>query len=275
MKEKILITGCAGFIGSSLANKLLINKNFSIYGLDNINSYYDLKLKKNRLKELVKNKNFKFFKIDISNKKSILKNFKRYKYNHVFHLAAQAGVRYSIENPEQYLNSNLIGFYNILEAIKINKVRNFYFASSSSVYGDKKKFPLSENFSTDFPKSFYAATKKCNEVMAYSYSSLYKIKTIGFRFFTVYGPKGRPDMTPFSFLNKYFKNQNIKVFNQGKHERDFTYIDDTINLILQIFKKTKSKNFKSKFEIYNLAGGKPNKLMYYINLIEKKLQKKN
>lgn len=274
MKEKILITGCAGFIGSSLTKKLLKNKNFSIYGLDNINSYYDLNLKKNRLRELVKDKNFKFFKIDISNKKLILKNFKKYKYNHVFHLAAQAGVRYSIENPEQYLNSNLIGFYNILEAIKINKVRNFYFASSSSVYGDKKKFPLSENFSTDFPKSFYAATKKCNEVMAYSYSSLYKIKTIGFRFFTVYGPQGRPDMTPFSFLDKHFRNQKIKVFNQGKHERDFTYIDDTINLIFKIFKKTKTKKFKSKFEIYNIAGGKPNKLMNYINLIEKKLKKK-
>ena len=274
MKEKILITGCSGFIGSSLVKKLIKNKSFVIHGLDNINKYYDLKLKKDRLKELVKYKNFKFFKIDVSNKDILLKNFKTYKYTHVFHLAAQAGVRYSLENPEQYLNSNLIGFFNILEAIKINKVKNFYFASSSSVYGDSKKFPLSENFSTDFPKSFYAATKKCNEIMAYSYSNLYNIKTIGLRFFTVYGPQGRPDMTPFSFLSKHFRNKSIQIFNQGKHERDFTYIDDTINLILKIFNKTKSRNFKSKFEIYNLAGGKPNKLMHYIDIIERKLEKK-
>jgi UDP-glucuronate 4-epimerase len=274
MKEKILVTGCAGFIGSSLVKKLLSYDKFKVYGLDNINNYYDLRLKKDRLKKLTSNSNFKFYKIDILNKKKIIENFKMNNYKHVFHLAAQAGVRFSIEKPEEYLNSNIIGFYNILEAAKKTKLSNLYFASSSSVYGDKKKFPLSENFSTDFPKSFYAATKKCNEVMAYSYSNLYNIKMFGLRFFTVYGPYGRPDMTPFSFLTKHFNKKNIEIYNQGKHERDFTYIDDAINLIFKIFQKTKKNSFKSNFEIFNVAGGKPNKLMNYIKVIEKKLDVK-
>ena len=267
-KKKILVTGCAGFIGSNLVDKLTNSKNNIVYGIDNLNNYYDHKLKKKRLKKLSKKKNFTLFKIDISSKKNILKNFSIIKYDYVFHLAAQAGVRYSINNPDTYLKSNLIGFYNILESAKKINVKLFYFASSSSVYGDKKKFPISEKFNTDTPKSFYAATKKCNEIIAHSYSHLYKMKIIGLRFFTVYGPLGRPDMTPFSFLNKHYQGKHIDIFNKGNHERDFTYIDDVINFILILFEKNQ-KNMNSNYEIYNIGKGSPQKLLKYIGQIEK------
>ena len=179
--KRILVTGCAGFIGSKLVEQLLQFKNFKIVGIDNINNYYDINLKKNRLKFL-KNKNFKFIKIDIKNKKKVLENFKQNKYDFIFHLAAQAGVRYSVENPQKYFESNILGHFNILEACREYKPKILFFASSSSVYGDQKKFPLKEEFNTDKPKSFYAATKKCTEIMSYSYSEIYKLRTIGLRF---------------------------------------------------------------------------------------------
>lgn len=269
--KRILVTGCAGFIGSKLVEQLLQFKNFKIVGIDNINNYYDINLKKNRLKFL-KNKNFNFIKIDIKNKKKVLNNFKKYKYDFVFHFAAQAGVRYSVENPQKYFDSNILGHFNILEACKIYKPKILFFASSSSVYGDQKKFPINENFNTDKPKSFYAATKKCNEIMSYSYSQIYNLNVIGLRFFTVYGPFGRPDMTPFKFLNSFFEKKFIKIFNYGKHERDFTYIDDTIMMIFNLFKKySKLKSLKGHFNIYNLAKGKSEKLTNYISKIESEL----
>tara|TARA_B100001250_G_C19771890_1_gene777557 strand:+ start:644 stop:1624 length:981 start_codon:yes stop_codon:yes gene_type:complete len=267
-KKKILVTGCAGFIGSYLVGKLIETNKYIVYGIDNLNNYYDYKLKKERLNKLLKKKSFFFYKFDISNSKKIIKNFKKNKYDFVFHLAAQAGVRFSIKKPDTYLSSNIIGFYNILEASKITNVKLIYFASSSSVYGDKKKFPVSEKFNSDTPKSFYAATKKCNEIMAYSYSHLYNMKIIGLRFFTVYGPLGRPDMTPFSFLNKYYEGKYINIYNKGNHQRDFTYIDDVINFLLKLFEKNK-KNVKSNFEIFNIGRGKPQRLLKYIKIIEK------
>tara|TARA_X000000950_G_scaffold184947_1_gene224032 strand:- start:49906 stop:50889 length:984 start_codon:yes stop_codon:yes gene_type:complete len=269
--KRILVTGCAGFIGSKLVEQLLQFKNFKIVGIDNINNYYDINLKKNRLKFL-KNKNFKFIKIDIKNKKKVLENFKQNKYDFIFHLAAQAGVRYSVENPQKYFESNILGHFNILEACREYKPKILFFASSSSVYGDQKKFPLKEEFNTDKPKSFYAATKKCTEIMSYSYSEIYKLRTIGLRFFTVFGPYGRPDMTPYTFLNSYYARKFIKVFGFGEHERDFTYIDDTVNMILALFKKVKSKKSKEKFEIFNVAKGNTSKLKTYISLIEKNLK---
>ena len=266
--KKALVTGCAGFIGSNLVSKLLKSKNLRVFGIDNINNYYDTNLKKNRLK-LLKNKKFKFYKLNIQNKKKILNNFKINKYDYIFHFAAQAGVRYSVENPQKYFDSNIQGYFNILEACKIHKPKILFFASSSSVYGDQKKMPLNEKLKTDEPKSFYAATKKCNEIMSYSYSKIYNLNIIGLRFFTVYGPFGRPDMTPYTFLNNYFKKKAIKVFNYGKHERDFTYIDDTISSILSLFKFfEKKKNLNSFFEIFNVARGKSEKLLKYLNYIE-------
>ena len=272
--KKILVTGCAGFIGNKLLLELIKLKKFKLYGLDNINNYYSRSLKKKRL-SLIGKKNFKFYEIDIKNKNKLLKNFKQNKYDYVFHLAAQAGVRYSIQQPQKYFDSNIQGFFNMLEACRHYKIKTLFFASSSSVYGDQKKTPLKENFNTDKPKSFYAATKKCNEVMAYSYSNIYKLNTVGLRFFTVYGPFGRPDMTPFNFLNQFFKNETIKIFNFGKHERDFTFIEDTINTIILLFKEyEKKKKLNSHFEIFNIARGKSEKLLNYIELLEKILGKK-
>ena len=237
--KKILVTGCAGFIGYHLALKFLKLKNYKVFGIDNMNNYYDTNLKNDRLKILKKNKKFNFFKIDISNKKKLENNFFKFKYDYIFHMAAQAGVRYSILNPDIYFNSNFVGFYNVLECVKKFKIKHLYFASSSSVYGDKKKFPIKEDFRLDNPKSFYAASKICNEIMAKSYCNIYDINATGLRFFTVYGPYGRPDMTPYKFLNNFFLNKRIKVFNMGKHKRDFTFIDDIIEMIFRLFLKTK------------------------------------
>ena len=272
--KKILVTGCAGFIGNKLLIELVKLKKYKLYGIDNINNYYSPSLKKKRL-NLINRKELKFYKLDITNKKKLLKNFKQNKYDYIFHLAAQAGVRYSIENPQKYFDSNIKGFFNILEACRFYKIKILFFASSSSVYGDQKKIPLRENFNTDKPRSFYAATKKCNEVMAYSYSTIYKLNTVSLRFFTVYGPFGRPDMTPFSFLNQFYKRETIKIFNYGNHQRDFTFIEDTINFIILLFKKyEKKKKLSSHFEIFNIARGKSEKLINYIDLIENLLGKK-
>ena len=270
MKQKILITGCAGFIGFFLSKKLL-EKKIKIIGIDDLNDYYDKKLKNDRIKILKKNNNFIFIKKDISNLKNIEKIFRNFKPNIVVNLAAQAGVRYSLISREPYFKSNIKGFYNILELSKKFNVKKLIFASTSSVYGDSKKFPLKENFSTDNPKSFYAATKKCNEIMAYSYSKLCKTHFIGLRFVTVYGPYGRPDMALYKFVKSIKKNKTIDVFNNGNHFRDFTYIDDIIDGVIN---SIKLKNSRNNFEILNLCRGKVKKLNYFLSLIEKYTKKK-
>lgn len=264
----ILVTGCSGFIGYHLCLKLLNTKN-NIYGLDNLNNYYDLKLKKERLKNL-KRKNFFFEQIDITNKKKLNNLVKKNKIQIIYHLAAQAGVRYSILNPSTYFDNNLKGFFNILETSRENKVKHLIFASTSSVYGKKKIFPLNENDNTDQPLSFYAATKKCNEIMAYSYSEIYKLKCTGVRFFTVYGPYGRPDMALYKFSESLIRKKWLNLFNKGNHTRDFTYIDDVIHFL----EKMKNVQQKNNYCIYNLCSSKPIGLMKYLNEIEKNLQSK-
>ena len=233
MREKILITGAAGFIGFHLSN-LLLQKGYDVIGIDNMNDYYDIKLKEGRLSILNEKNNFKFYKIDLVDKKNIDYIFEKYKFDYVINLAAQAGVRYSIDNPYAYIDSNVVGFINILEACRHNPVKHLLYASSSSVYGGNKIAPFSTEHQVDHPVSLYAATKKSNELMAHTYSHLYKIPTTGLRFFTVYGPWGRPDMAYFSFTDAILKDKPIKVFNHGKMERDFTYIDDIVEGIYRL-----------------------------------------
>ncbi len=269
---KILITGSAGFIGFHLAKKLLENKKNKIYGIDNLNDYYDVRIKRERNKILKKNKHFLFKKIDIKNSKNLKDYLTVIKPKIIIHLAAQAGVRYSITNPETYLKNNIDGFFNILNISKILKIDHLVFASTSSVYGSNNSFPLKETLNTDKPLSFYAATKKSNEVMAYSYSNIYKLPITGLRFFTVYGPFGRPDMSLYKFSNKIIKRKKIPIYNFGKHERDFTYVDDIISGITKVLLNPPRK--KIPFEIYNLGNGKPRKLMDFLSLIEKYLYKK-
>lgn len=273
---KILVTGCCGFIGFHLSKKLLQKKNTKIIGIDNINNYYDTKLKKDRLKILKNYNNFVFYKLDITNLKKLNKLFKKYNYKTVVHLAAQAGVRYSIENPNTYFNSNVAGFFNILSLSKEYKINHLIYASTSSVYGASKKFPLTENMTTDYPLSFYAATKKTNEIMAYSFSNVYKLRTTGLRFFTVYGPYGRPDMSLFKFVKNIILGKPIQLFNKGLHQRDFTYIDDVVSYInFLIFNK--NINFgkdKVPYEIYNIGNGKTVKLLNFIEVIQNNLFKK-
>lgn len=267
---KILITGCAGFIGYHLSKKLLSSHNYTIFGIDNINSYYDIELKKSRIKILKDQfKNFNFKKIDLSDRKNILKLFDEENFTHVINLAAQAGVRFSIENPIPYVESNLIGFFNILDVSRINKINHFIFASTSSVYGDSKKFPLKETDNTDRPLSFYAATKKSNEVMAYSYSNIYGLPCSGLRFFTVYGPLGRPDMALFKFTKSIINGEKIELFNKGNHIRDFTFIDDVTETIAKLINKPSKQ--KIPFEIFNIGNSKPEKLKSFLSIIEKNL----
>jgi len=280
----ILITGCAGFIGFNISQYL--GKTNNIIGVDNLNSYYSQKLKLDRLKELKKNKKFKFYKIDISKKKDFEKIFKKQKIHVVINLAAQAGVRYSIENPDAYTSSNLIGFSVILELSRKYKVNHLLAASTSSVYGDNKSKILTENLNTDHPIQYYAATKKSNEVMGHSYSHMFNMKITMLRFFTVYGPWGRPDMALFKFTKNILENKPIDVFNYGKHTRDFTYIDDIIEGIIKTIDDpaTINVNWKSDapdpatsnapWRIYNIGNNSPVKLMDYINALEKALQKK-
>ena len=270
---KILITGCAGFIGFHLTKLLIENINVEVFGIDNMNAYYDVDLKKTRLKILKKNKNFKFEKIDITNENKLLSSFNRNSYTHVIHLAAQAGVRYSIENPETYVQNNLVGFFNVLNLSNKFKIKHFLFASTSSVYGSSKKFPLNEDLKTDSPLSFYAATKKSNELMAYSYSNIYKLPCTALRFFTVYGPYGRPDMALFLFTEAILNNKKINLNNSGKHIRDFTYIDDVTNAVQKMIKKPSKKNIP--YEVYNVAGANPKNLKYFLSIIEKNLKKKS
>lgn len=269
-----LITGVAGFIGFYLSKKLLA-QDCTVVGLDNMNDYYDVKLKEARLEKLKPYENFTFIKGDISDKELIMNTFAEYKPNVVVNLAAQAGVRYSIENPEVYIESNIIGFYNILEACRHHPVDHLVYASSSSVYGANKKVPFEETDFVDNPVSLYAATKKSNELMAHTYSHLYNIPTTGLRFFTVYGPMGRPDMAYFGFANKYFSGEPIKIFNNGDFEndlyRDFTYIDDIVEGIERLLGNPPKGKVEHK--IFNIGNNKPEKLMVFIETLEKCLGK--
>lgn len=271
-----LITGVAGFIGFFLAKKLL-EQGCRVIGIDNINDYYDVELKYARLEQLKPFEKFTFLKEDIYNKVIITQTFEAYKPNIVVNLAAQAGVRYSIENPDVYIQSNIIGFYNILEACRYYPVDHLVYASSSSVYGANKKVPFSETDFVDNPVSLYAATKKSNELMAYTYSHLYKIPATGLRFFTVYGPMGRPDMAYFGFTQKYFAGEPIKIFNNGDFEndlyRDFTYIDDIVEGMDRLLGNAPEGLTAAPHQIFNIGNNSPEKLMVFIATLEKCLTK--
>ena len=272
------ITGVAGFIGSNLAKKILKeNKGIQIVGLDNMNSYYDVKLKEYRLKELEQFDNFKFIKGNLADKELINKIFEENKPEIVVNLAAQAGVRYSITNPDAYIESNLIGFYNILEACRHNPVKHLVYASSSSVYGSNKNVPYSTDDKVDNPVSLYAATKKSNELLAHSYSKLYNIPSTGLRFFTVYGPAGRPDMAYFGFTNKLLAGETIKIFNYGNCERDFTYIDDIVEGVCRVMNKAPEKKNGEDglpippYKIYNIGNSSPESLLDFVNILQEEL----
>ncbi len=267
----ILITGCAGFIGFSLCKYFSKFEDYNVIGVDNLNSYYDKKLKLDRLKII--SKSIKFINADICDRKKIGQVIKSNKITACFHLAAQAGVRYSITNPDEFFNANLEGFYNVINQCRLNKVKHFFFASSSSVYGDSKKYPQKETDRTDNPISFYAATKKANELVCFSFSKIYNMNITCLRFFTVYGQFGRPDMAFFNFANSIKKNKKIYLFNNGNNFRDYTYIDDVIFSIKSIFdKKIKSK--LNNFEIINICSSNPIKTTKVINIFEKIMKKK-
>lgn len=271
--EKILVTGGAGFIGFHLSKKLLDN-NYQVIVVDNLNNYYDVNLKKERLKMLKEYKNFIFIKMDISNKDEIMKLFQEYNFDVVINLAAQAGVRYSIEHPDAYIISNIIGFFNILECCRRYPVKHLLFASSSSVYGKNKKVPYATTDKVDKPVSLYAATKKSDELMAYAYSSLYGIKTTGLRFFTVYGPYGRPDMAYFSFTDNILNNKEIKIFNNGDMYRDFTYVDDIVTGIVSLIDKIPSEDEDGvSYKIYNIGNNRPVKISDFVEILEKEIGK--
>lgn len=269
----ILITGVAGFIGSNLAKNLYkIVKNITIVGIDNLNDYYDVNLKQERLEDLSKYKTFKFIKANLQDKNVILNIFKEYQPKIVINLAAQAGVRYSLKNPDSYIESNIIGFFNILEACHHYPVEHLVFASSSSIYGSNKKIPYSVEDKTDRPVSFYAATKKSNELMAYTYAKLYKIPITGLRFFSVYGPAGRPDMAYFSFTNKLVNNEDIQIFNYGNCKRDFTYIDDIVTGVIKVMQKTPDFDEDGvQYKIYNIGNNKPENLLDFVDILQQEL----
>ena len=289
---KILVTGAAGFIGFHLVSKLL-TKGYSVVGLDQINNYYDIKLKFDRLKQngiktdeieynkilnSNKNNNYRFIKLNLEDKKSLEFLFKEEEFDSVCNLAAQAGVRYSLTNPDSYINSNIVGFVNILECCRNYNVKNLSYASSSSVYGLNKNLPFKTSDNTDSPISLYAASKKSNELMAHTYSHLFDIKTTGLRFFTVYGPWGRPDMALFLFVKAAINGETIDVYNYGKMLRDFTYIDDIVEGILNVISGSISTSFSEKklnnYKIYNIGNNSPVQLMDFINSIEEKLKLK-
>ncbi len=276
--KNIFITGVAGFIGSNLAKRILTEENdIQIIGLDNLNEYYDIKIKEWRLAELNKFNNFKFIKGDIADKETVENIFKEYHPNIVVNLAAQAGVRYSITNPDAYIQSNLIGFYNILECCRHYPVEHLVYASSSSVYGSNKKVPYSTEDKVDNPVSLYAATKKSNELMAHSYSKLYNIPSTGLRFFTVYGPAGRPDMAYFGFTNKLIKGETIKIFNYGNCKRDFTYVDDIVEGVIRVMKKAPEKKNGEDglpippYKIYNIGNSHPENLLDFVQILQEEL----
>ena len=276
--KTIFITGTSGFIGSNLAKRLLKeNNDINIIGLDNMNNYYDVSLKEYRLKELEKFDNFTFIKGNLADKELINSIFEKYKPSIVVNLAAQAGVRYSIENPDAYIESNVIGFYNILEACRHNPVEHLVYASSSSVYGGNTKVPFSTDDKVDNPVSLYAATKKSNELFAHTYSKLYNIPTTGLRFFTVYGPAGRPDMAYFGFTNKLIKGETIKIFNYGNCKRDFTYIDDLVEGIIRVMQKPPEKQNGEDglpippYAVYNIGNSHPENLLDFVTILQEEL----
>ena len=268
-----LVTGCAGFIGMSVVYQLL-KKNKKVIGVDNMNKFYNEGFKKKRLLILKKNKNFKFFNVDISNKKKIQNIFKKNKPKVVIHLAAQAGVRNSIQFPDLYLKSNLVGFFNILESVRLIKPKIFLFASSSSVYGYSKGKSFKESDNTDKCLSFYGATKKSNEIMAHSYFHQFNLSIIGLRFFTVYGPWNRPDMAAYTFAKNIKNSKKIKVFAKGNLRRDFTFINDVVASIDKLIIKSLKKN-KPFFEIFNIGNNNPIKVNRFIQIMEKNLDKKS
>jgi UDP-glucuronate 4-epimerase len=282
---KFLITGAAGFIGFH-TSQYLLDRGDTVIGVDNINDYYDPSLKEARLSQLKDNDRFTFYKIDIIDKDAVNTIFETESPEHIIHLAAQAGVRYSIENPYAYIDSNITGFMNILEACRHNPIKHLVFASSSSVYGSNTNMPFSVNDNVDHPLSIYAATKKSNELMAHTYSNLFDIPVSGLRFFTVYGPWGRPDMALFIFTRKILNGEAIDVFNEGKHKRDFTYIDDIVEGVVRVSDNVATSNpewnsdkpdpatSKAPYRLYNVGNNSPVELMYFIGQIEKNLNKK-
>ena len=277
--KTILVTGATGFIGFHLSK--LLSKENVVVGIDSMNSYYSINLKKDRLDILEGkySKNFFFKKLDLCDKNSLKNLFNTYSFDYVINLAAQAGVRYSLENPDAYIQSNIVGFHNLLDLIKEKKIKHFIFASSSSVYGMNKNDIFSRKDFTDAPVSLYAASKKSNEVIAHSYSHLYEIPMTGLRFFTVYGPWGRPDMAYFSFTNKILENKIINVYGDGSSMRDYTYISDVTSCINNIIISPPKNNFEytesnSKFQIYNIGNNKPVKLIEFINTLEEVIGKK-
>jgi UDP-glucuronate 4-epimerase len=285
MVNKILITGAAGFIGFHLS-KRLCEEGWNVIGLDNLNDYYDINLKLARLKQLTPYENFKFTKLDLTDKEGIINLFKTEKFEYVVNLAAQAGVRYSLINPYSYINSNISGFLNILEGCRHFHVKHMVYASSSSVYGANTKIPFSVHHNVDHPLSLYAASKKANELMAHTYSNLYNIPTTGLRFFTVYGPWGRPDMAAFLFTKAITEGKPIDVFNNGNMKRDFTYIDDIVEGIFRVIPQPPrpDKNWSGDkpdpatsfvpYKIYNIGNNQPVQLMEFIEILEEDLGKK-
>ena len=274
----ILVTGAAGFIGFHLCSKLLSN-GYKVFGIDNLNDYYSVHLKKKRLEILLDDNNFQFRRIDITDRASLSKLFERFQFDEVIHLAAQAGVRYSIVNPHAYVDNNITGFLNILEAAKEYKIKRMIFASSSSVYGDNRKVPFSEADFVDHPISVYAATKKSNELFAYTYSSLYNIPMIGLRFFTVYGEWGRPDMAYYIFTKRILEGRPIALFNFGNLKRDFTYVGDIVEgisrlLRLDAFPSNNNKKNHVPYSIYNIGNNKPVELIQFVHTLEIAIGKK-
>ncbi len=268
-----MVTGAAGFIGFFLSMEIL-KKGAKVIGFDNLNDYYEVSLKEHRLSKLREFDNFVFIKGDLSDKETVFDVFDKYKPGIVINLAAQAGVRYSIENPDAYIQSNIVGFFNILEACRHYPVEHLLYASSSSVYGGNTKVPFSTDDKVDNPVSLYAATKKSNELMAYSYSKLYGIKSTGLRFFTVYGPMGRPDMAAFLFADAIMKDKPIKVFNNGDMKRDFTYVDDIVKGIMNIIPNPPVEDEHGvNYKVYNIGNNSPEDLMTFIGVLEKALGK--
>lgn len=274
--KQILVTGAAGFIGSFLAGRLL-DMGCSVVGLDNLNDYYEISLKEWRLKQLEGKKNWEFVKGNLADKSLVEKVFEEYRPQIVVNLAAQAGVRYSIDHPDVYIESNIIGFYNILEACRYHAVDHLVYASSSSVYGGNKKVPFSTDDKVDNPVSLYAATKKSNELLAHAYSKLYNIPSTGLRFFTVYGPAGRPDMAYFGFTNKLRDGKIIEIFNYGNCKRDFTYVDDIVEGIIRVMQcAPEKKNGEDglplpPYRIYNIGGSKPEGLLEFVEILGEEL----
>jgi len=279
---KVLVTGSAGFIGSALSLKLLARGD-EVVGIDNHNDYYDPKLKEARLKRHIDITNYTHIRMDIENGKLVKSLFKEHKFDGVVNLAAQAGVRYSIENPLSYINTNIVGFTHILEGCRHNKVKHLVYASSSSVYGSNTSMPFSIHDNVDHPLSLYAASKKANELMAHTYSNLYNLPTTGLRFFTVYGPWGRPDMALFKFTKAIISGERIQIFNYGKHRRDFTYIDDIVDGVIRVLDKSATSNenwegkspdpgtSKAPWRIYNIGNNSPVDLLDYVSAIEEAL----